>query len=875
MLAGMKTGSRWCSSVGFELVVAIALMTGVLPARPALVAHWSFDEQSQNTAGDSSGNGNKGTFVGGVSRTDGILNNAVQVNGADAYIDYGENAILNFASGAPFTFSGWFKTTASQGPIFAQRNREGYGLPIIGLYVGFDGVWSSAGQLMAIIRSDDVNENIRVQGGRVDDGKWHHFALVRTSDGLLRLFLDGALQGTASGASSNHSITTNLRSFGYDERWGQDDYWAPQFFSGMLDDMRIYDQALSQDEVKGLLFEAPLRYSANGHIYQLVRTTLTWQEARQAAAVRIFASLSGHLATIASPQENEFIRTTFSREVSGEFAWIGGREPADDGVWRWDAGPESGLQFSLWASPTGPFHYANWGGIEPNDNKPDEDYLMFNLGTTFYGIANGQWADAAPVPNWTDPVVGYLVEYEPSNFSNDPVAWWRGDGNANDSAGSNHGTLFGNTSFVEGHFGKAFNFDGDDDYVTFGTSAGNFGTGDFTIAYWMKKNGARGESFLEKRPACNMDFGSSWWCIRGGDTTVGLEVSGASLENYNHGFETTQPLNDGQWHHVAWTRQGTQLSVYIDGALDNTGTTSGIADLNNTAELTAGKSVCVGIDGTSALTGQLDDIRLYSRALSQEEIQGLASATSFSPAPPALETGSVIFKTASGGMAVLLPNGKTVAINGGRSVTPDWQLVGIADFNGDGKSDFLWQHSDGRLAIWLMDGTAVLKAFIVGEAPRGWKAISVTDLNGDKHHDVVWRHRDGSIAVAYFIGTTPGATAVLSGPSASATWSIVGVADFNRDGRVEFLWESAAHLLTIAPAVGPYAKGAISLNTQPFHRSWHVLSVTDYNGDGWTDILWQNDDGSVAVWLMNSTRRVGVKSLGKVGSPGSKIVGAK
>ena len=76
-------------------------------------------------------------------------------------------------------------------------------------------------------------------------------------------------------------------------------------------------------------------------------------------------------------------------------------------------GPESGIQFSTNNIPTPPFNYANWGGIEPNNNKANEDYLMMNVGSDFSGIRLGQWADAAPDPNPLDPVIGYIVEYEP------------------------------------------------------------------------------------------------------------------------------------------------------------------------------------------------------------------------------------------------------------------------------------------------------------------------------------------------------------------------------------------------------------------------------------------------------------------------------
>ena len=63
---------------------------------------------------------------------------------------------------------------------------------------------------------------------------------------------------------------------------------------------------------------------------------------------------------------------------------------------------------------------------------------------------------------------------------------WKGDGSAQDSAGLVHGQISVEVSYAPGPAGQAFQFNGDDAQVDFGKSAGNFGTGDFTIAFWMK-----------------------------------------------------------------------------------------------------------------------------------------------------------------------------------------------------------------------------------------------------------------------------------------------------------------------------------------------------------------------------------------------------
>lgn len=159
----------------------------------------------------------------------------------------------------------------------------------------------------------------------------------------------------------------------------------------------------------------PVYFAGTGNYYEFVAApNINWVTARNAAAASSYLGAPGHLATITTLAENNFISATFNNGQSAQFAWLGGSEPNDDGVWRWAVGPEAGTQFSLFNAPTAPFNFANWGGIEPNDAFPNEDYLDFNIGASFAGIAAGQWADAVQTPNQFDHVVGYLVEYETS-----------------------------------------------------------------------------------------------------------------------------------------------------------------------------------------------------------------------------------------------------------------------------------------------------------------------------------------------------------------------------------------------------------------------------------------------------------------------------
>ncbi len=156
---------------------------------------------------------------------------------------------------------------------------------------------------------------------------------------------------------------------------------------------------------------APVLFPGTGNYYELIGTQTTWADAVTEAAAQTYLGVGGHLATVTSDAENTFLSGTFASGEAAFFAWLGGHEPNDDGVWLWGAGPEDGIQFSQGDVPTAPFLYVNWGGIEPNDFAPGEDYLAINLGATFAGVLPGEWIDS-PNPNPSDPIRGFLVEYE-------------------------------------------------------------------------------------------------------------------------------------------------------------------------------------------------------------------------------------------------------------------------------------------------------------------------------------------------------------------------------------------------------------------------------------------------------------------------------
>ncbi|MEQ8765917.1 MAG: LamG-like jellyroll fold domain-containing protein [Planctomycetota bacterium] len=135
---------------------------------------------------------------------------------------------------------------------------------------------------------------------------------------------------------------------------------------------------------------AQIRWEVNNHVYEYVSTPLSWEDARAAAAAMSFEGIAGHLATVTSVGENEFLVEQFATETS---PWLGGEQPAGsvepDGGWRWITAE--------------PFLFTAWRDGEPNNGGTGEEVLAFAA------PAPDRWND---FPSRSDFLRPYLVEYD-------------------------------------------------------------------------------------------------------------------------------------------------------------------------------------------------------------------------------------------------------------------------------------------------------------------------------------------------------------------------------------------------------------------------------------------------------------------------------
>jgi len=186
-----------------------------------------------------------------------------------------------------------------------------------------------------------------------------------------------------------------------------------------------------------------------------------------------------------------------------------------------------------------------------------------------------------------------------------------------------------------------------------------------------------------------------------------------------------------------------------------------------------------------------------------------------------------------------------------------WRLINTADFNQDRKPDLLFQHRDGDLAAWTMDGVrmkGVLNFSPARHNEPGWFLITMADIYGDGTRDFFFQHADGRLSAWLMNGTTLSASASLNpGAVQDARWRLVGSSYLNSDGHPDLLFQHQDGTL------GYWKLSGLRLIEpgllQPSHpgSGWRVVVVQDFDQDGTRDLMFQHDDGSLGIWYLKGT----------------------
>ena len=510
-------------------------------AEPNLVGWWTFDEGSGTTAYDSAGS-NDGTIYG-AQWTSGRIDGALSFDGSGDYVGLSDIGFSLMGSGISSSTGFWFKiNTLSPGEnkaIFEQEKS------LFDRYV----FWFEDS-------TDTVNfllDGAQATPFSISAVTWYHVVgVVNGSEG--RFFVNGSEVGSAF--SYTAVDTTGYLEVGRCPFNGYGGY----YFNGTIDDVRIYNRALSAEEIEQLYLSG---LSSFERAIVLVKDAIAEKE-----------------------------------EMVGVID-----ETLEKEGWAYDAIEEL-------------LESRDYGDL----NKRDIVKAKQEVHSAMQHEEQAAGALEKSIEGLYDALAALGWEPEPELDPN-LISYWKFDEGggtiAVDNVGGNHGTLYGDATWTTGVIDGGLRFSGYG-WVNVPDSASLDISGDqVTVSTWYRPstndtsiniNSQIVAKWLGTNSAYALGYGLTpnhiWFGVYTGSNGVA------------HGPTAVDEV--GKWHHIAGVYNGSEVIVYIDGVAG--------AVTNHTGSIyNSSKPLRISgyANGWRPLHGTVDDVRIYNRALSAEEIQQL------------------------------------------------------------------------------------------------------------------------------------------------------------------------------------------------------------------------------------------------------------
>jgi hypothetical protein len=226
-----------------SLILGLVLTSAVDAADPSLIGYWTFDEGSGSIADDYSGNGNGGTIEGGPQWVTGKIGGGMQFNGDGDQIQLA--SVFTTLGSSSNTVAAWIKVPLPGTEGLGASERVGN---LLGNYNDSpNSNWElhAAGQMRMWWNGGEIDAR-----GTTDlrDNTWHHVAWVRDKAAdASTMYIDGQLEATIATVGTDITFNTTHR-IAADNRGASTPNWH-----GLLDDLQVYDRALSQGEIEEIM----------------------------------------------------------------------------------------------------------------------------------------------------------------------------------------------------------------------------------------------------------------------------------------------------------------------------------------------------------------------------------------------------------------------------------------------------------------------------------------------------------------------------------------------------------------------------------------------------------------------------------------------
>ncbi len=213
-----------------------------------LIGYWGFDEGSGTLASDSSGNGNNGSLLPVMSTptwTTGKSFGALSFDGENDRVDVADNPLISGGAGKSLSVMAWFKSNNLSGWIvnkFQGYNYKDYSLGFSSNKLVFEYEnYGTCPDPSAIIGNTTLTSGTWYFGGFVFD----------VSDHSVKLYLNGALDKQET-TENNCDLVNGNTKLSIGSRSSDSEYGPGGYFNGTIDDVRIYNRALSAEEISAI-----------------------------------------------------------------------------------------------------------------------------------------------------------------------------------------------------------------------------------------------------------------------------------------------------------------------------------------------------------------------------------------------------------------------------------------------------------------------------------------------------------------------------------------------------------------------------------------------------------------------------------------------
>jgi subtilisin family serine protease len=641
-----------------------------------LVGYWKLDEGSGTVAADSSGNGNNGTVAGPVWFT-GRLGGALSFDGSNDYVDLGTGASLNSMT-TRMTLCTWVKTSKIGTALIAKCTNKTADYDFCTAIIGGPKIDFNAGadQGWGWIETGTMNQ--------VVDSNWHHLAWVvdttlDAANDRIKIYFDGARVTDISlyhapAQNSNIPMHSSYKTaLGVRGLASGGDLW----YQGLMDDVRIYSRALSADEVATVVSGGSPATPVPGPVTNFVadggdgKAVLTWANTTDAgfAGTRLVRKEGGFPAGPADGQlvydgkaATCLVDSGLTNGVTYYYAAyahnaVGNCAPPAlaSATPQTEADPTPPRIAAVTPLPGSVVDSQPPGvavtfskAIDPASVTSSSVRLRRSGGDGTFGDGNEVTIVPAEVirtaaneltlslagQGLEDDLYQLALVGDVSGLSEGLVGYWNlneGSGAvAADTTGNGNNGAIGGPVWTAGRFGGALSFDGSNDYVDLGTGASlNSMTTRMTLCTWVKTSKIGTALIAKQTNGTTFDYCTD---IIGGPK---IDFNGGAWGRVETGV--MNQVVDNNWHHLAWVvdstlaTAGDRMKIYFDGSRVTDISLYSAPVQNSSLPMHSDIKTALGVRGLAAggdiwYQGLMDDVRIYSRALSGAEVAELASS---------------------------------------------------------------------------------------------------------------------------------------------------------------------------------------------------------------------------------------------------------